>query len=877
MPDWPRYSACLIPATHLGILRGMNKIRLPSQFQLFSLMILSVITPAVSVFAEPTLDDPYIWLESVDSAKAMQWVHAENDKTLAVLEKDPRYAGLYADALAIAESKDRIPAPSMVGGEILNFWQDADHVHGIWRRTTLESYQSDSPQWTTVLDLDALSKTEKGNWFWKGADFVEPTEHRSMVNLSDGGEDAVSVREFDLPTARFVENGFQLSRAKQRVAWEDENTLLMARAFDPTELTSSGYAYVVRRLKRGQALKDAQEVFRGTAKDGGYGVTPVALHDGTGHSAVVINRPLTTFEKEDYLLTSAGVAKLALPHKSQIQTMVDGKIIVSLAEDWTIDGVTLRQGSLVAVDLAEATQDPAHLKPVVIYAPGARESFSQAAATRDALIVTTLDNVRGRAFICRPGADGAWSRRKLDVADNATIGVADADFHSETVFLSVTGFLQPSSLWLADADSLRLKEVKTLLPKFDASRDAVEQFEAVSSDGTKVPYFVVHPVDMKLDGSNPTILNAYGGFQISETPFYSANIGKLWLEHGGVFVLANIRGGGEFGPAWHEAGLKTHRQLIYDDFASVARDLISRKITSPRRLGIEGGSNGGLLMGVELTQHPELWNAVDIQVPLLDMVRFEQIAAGESWVGEFGSVSNAQERAFLTSISPYANLHRGVTYPAPLVWTTTTPYDGDTAIKLYLREIGQVKLLTPQEEIELAARIKKGDKKAREQMIKANLRLVVKIAHDYENFGLPLLDLINEGNIGLMKAVERFDPAKGGKLSTYGSWWIKQSIKRALANQSKTIRLPVHLVDKISKMRRTAMKLQEVFGREPTDEELAEEMGMSPSGAWPRCARRPSAPLRWTRPSATMNPTILPRWCRTKTPKRPTNSWRKKP
>lgn len=601
----------------------------------------------------------------------MQWVHAENDKTLAILEKDPRYAGLYADALAIAEAKDRIPAPSMVGGQILNFWQDADHVHGIWRRTKMEGYQSDSPQWTTVLDLDDLSKVEKANWFWKGANFDEPAERHCMIDLSDGGEDAVTVREFDLPSARFVESGFQLPRAKQRVTWEDENTLLIARASDPAELTSSGYPFVVRRLKRGQALQAAQEVFRGTAQDGGYGVTPFALHDGAGHRAVVINRPLTTFEFEHYLLIESRAAKLALPHKSQIHDLVEGKLIVGLAEDWTTGGVTLRQGSLVAVDLSAATKDPDHLKPVVIYAPGPRESFGQAAATRDALIVTTLENVRGRAFIYRLQADGSWSHSKLDVADNETIGIADASIHSGEAFLSVAGFLQPSSLWLVNADSKDLKLVKTLPPKFDATHDVVEQFEAVSSDGTKVPYFIVHPAGMKLDGNNPTLLNAYGGFQISETPVYSPNIGKLWLERGGVFVLANIRGGGEFGPAWHEAGLKTHRQIIYDDFAAVARDLIARKITSARRLGIEGGSNGGLLMGVEITQHPELWNAVDIQVPLLDMVRFEQIAAGESWVGEFGSVSNAQERAFLTSISPYGNLRRGVSYPQPLVWTTT--------------------------------------------------------------------------------------------------------------------------------------------------------------------------------------------------------------
>ena len=506
--------------------------------------------------AAPNTNDPYIWLEEVDSARAMQWVQAENSKTLGVLEKDPRYGGFYEEALAIAEAKDRIPAPTTLGGQIFNFWQDADHVHGVWRRTTLESYEKDSPQWTTVLDLDELSKAEKANWFWKGAAYEEPEERRCMVHLSDGGEDAVTLREFDVPSARFVENGFQLSRAKQRVAWENENTLLIARALDSNELTASGYPFVVRRLQRGQALPEAREVFRGTAKDGGYGVTPIDLQDGTGHRAIVILRPLSTFESEIYLLAGGNFVRLALPPKSEIQTLVDGKMIVSLAEDWTPGGIVLHQGSLIAVDLAAATQDPDHLKPVVIYAPGPRESLGEAAATRNALLVTALDNVRGRVFVCRPETNGAWSRRKLELADNTTISIADADLHSDLAFLSVAGFLQPPSLWLENIASKSLKQVKTLPPKFDGTRDVVEQFEAASSDGTRIPYFIVHPMAMKLDGNNPTILNAYGGFQISETPVYSANMGKLWLERGGVFVLANIRGGGEFGPAWHEAGLK---------------------------------------------------------------------------------------------------------------------------------------------------------------------------------------------------------------------------------------------------------------------------------------------------------------------------------
>ena len=636
------------------------------------LMVLSTSTRAgTDPSASPT-NDPYLWLEDIDGSNAMKWVRAENEKTLAVLEKDSRFETLYSDALKISEAKDRIPSPEIVHGEVLNFWQDADHVRGIWRRTSLDSYQTDSPQWTTILDLDQLAKSEKANWVWKGAEFEEPQQTRCMISLSDGGEDATTEREFDLPSARFVENGFRLPKAKQRIAWEDGDTLLVSTALTTNELTSSGYPYVVRRVKRGHALEAAPVIFRGKQDDGGYGVSPFLMADGTGHRNMFIERPLTTFEREYYIERDGTFARLAVPPKWSFETMLDGKLVVQANEDWSTKSAKVRAGSVVSIDLEAAKQNPGALEPAIIYSPGPRESVNGIAATRDALVLATLDNVRGRAFLYRPGAGGAWSRTQLDFPDNISVHIRDSDIHSDVAILGMEGFLQPSSLWLAKtAGTEKLKLIKTLPAKFDASRDVVEQFEARSTDGVKIPYFVVHPKDMKFDGDNPTLMTAYGGFQVSLTPNYSATTGKLWLERDGVFVLANIRGGGEFGPAWHEAGLKTHRQIIYDDFASVARDLVARKITRTRRLGIYGGSNGGLLMGVEFNQHPDLWNAVCIEVPLLDMVRFEKIQAGESWVGEYGSMSNPEQAAFLKSISPYANVHRGQSYPQPFIWTTS--------------------------------------------------------------------------------------------------------------------------------------------------------------------------------------------------------------
>ncbi len=422
-------------------------------------------------------------------------------------------------------------------------------------------------------------------------------------------------------------------------------------------------------MRRGEALSAAREIFRGKREDVEVDVS--SLEDGSGHKAILIQRAISFFETENYLLAPGGPVKLNLPLKVDIQELLAGRLLIKLNQAWTAGARRLPEGALVSIELRDALSDPRHLHPRLVYAPGPLETLAQAGATRSRLIVTIYRNVKGHAFGYAPSDDGGCRRRELALPDNASISVVAADWRSERAFLGVTGFLLPSSLWLLDAANGEPAKIKELPPKFDASDCVVDQLQATSRDGTRIPYFVVHRAAMKLDGENPTILHAYGGFQVSLTPSYSADIGKLWLERGGVYVLANIRGGGEFGPAWHEAGLKTHRQRIYDDFAAVAEDLIARKITSARRLGIQGGSNGGLLMGVEFTQHPSLWNAVDIQVPLLDMLRFEQIAAGSSWVGEYGSVVHPRERAFLASISPYDNLRRGVQYPQPFIWTTT--------------------------------------------------------------------------------------------------------------------------------------------------------------------------------------------------------------
>lgn len=620
--------------------------------------------PAFAQSKPMTDTDPYIWLEDKDGAKPLAWVEAENARTLPRLQNDPRYKAFYGEALAIAAAKDRIPMPDQRFGRIYNFWRDADHPQGIWRWTTPADYAGTTPRWTTVLDLDALSKAEGKKWVWKGASCLQPDERLCLVALSEGGEDAISYREFDLAAGRFVEGGFALPKSKQGASWLDKDTLLVSRDWGQGTMTASSYPFVVKAVKRGQPLEAAKEIFRGQPTDQ-LGTYAGVITDGQGNRLVTIVRRTTFFGGETHVWTPAGTKKLDIPARAFPAGMVAGRVLFQTSDPWG----TVPAGAVASAPLAEVQAGT--VKPVVLFAPNSRQSVDEVVTTKDHVVLIYNDNVRGRAAVYTP-ANAGWTARPIALPDNVSLGVASADDKSDHGYLSVTGFLTPTTLLPLDAATARAgAPVKTMPARFDAADLVVEQHEATSTDGTKVPYFVVHRRGLTLDGTTPTIMTAYGGFEVSMLPTYAATVGKLWLERGGAYVLANVRGGGEFGPAWHDAGRKTKRQVIYDDFASVAKDLIARRITSPQTLGIYGGSNGGLLMGVEFNQHPDLWKAVTIQVPLLDMIRYEQIAAGASWVDEYGSVDVPAEKAFLETISPYQNIKKGVAYPEPYIWTTT--------------------------------------------------------------------------------------------------------------------------------------------------------------------------------------------------------------
>ncbi|HWH21685.1 MAG TPA: prolyl oligopeptidase family serine peptidase, partial [Allosphingosinicella sp.] len=615
-------------------------------------------------------EDPFTWLEEIEGEKALAWARAENEKSLGVLEKDPRYAAFYANALRILEAQDRIPFVSIQPNGLYNFWQDPKHVRGIWRRTTLDSYRTDNPTWETVLDIDALSAAENANWVFQGATCLMPEYRRCMVTLSNGGKDANVIREYDVIEKKFVDGGFSLPEAKQNIAWLDENTLLVAREWGEGTLTKSGYPFVVKALKRGQKLEEAREVFRGSPED--VRAFPFVLRDEAGKvQGAGAARAVNFFDNEYTLFTPGGNVKLPIPKKSSPAGISQGRLLLTLREDWSPKpGLSFKSGSVLSYDLEEWKGGPTTAMPSLVFAPGPRQTLGGMATTKDRMILTILDNVRGKAFTY-DYAGGSWKATPVDLPRNSTIGIAAASSNDNRAMFTVTDYLTPTTLSLFDAGTGKLEKLKASPSRFDASNHVIEQLEATSKDGTKIPYFLVRPKTAKRDGSTPTLLYGYGGFQISQVPNYAGPMGKLWLEQGNAYVVANLRGGGEFGPTWHQAAQGANKQRTWDDYIAVAEDLVKRKITSPRRLGVVGGSQGGLLVGTAITQRPDLFNAAIVQVPLFDMLRYHKMSAGASWIGEYGDPEKPEQRAWIEGYSPYQKLVAGRKYPTPFILTST--------------------------------------------------------------------------------------------------------------------------------------------------------------------------------------------------------------
>lgn len=612
---------------------------------------------APAALAQTPAADPFIWLEDIDSPRAMAWVEAQNARTAKRLETDPRYAEFLAEGRAIFTATDRVPKPSFRAGGVDNFWQDAQHTHGVWRHAPLASYRTDAPAWDVILDVDKLAKDEGRNWFWKGATCLKPDETLCIVRLSNGGGDAVELREFDTRTKTFVDGGFRSPEGKQAADWLDRDTLVASREWTPGEVTESGYAYMVKTVSRSG---EAKEIFRGEKSDVQVSAS-VLRGEGGKAEGVLIRRGVSFFESEHSLYSGGKLTPIPLPRKAQYQAYVDGRMVFNLQEAWN----GFSAGALIAYDPKDLAA-----KPALIFQPGPRQAIQVVSDTKDRLAVELLEDVKG-AIDVYDLKDGKWAVQRLALPKDETLTIVSTSGRDDQLFVGAEGFLTPSSLWLADAATGKAQKVKTLPARFDGSKARVDQYWATSSDGAKIPYFVVRPKAARLDGSIPTLMYGYGGFEVAKPPVYIPEMGKIWLERGGAYVIANIRGGGEFGPAWHQAVLREKRQLAFDDFAAVARDLEARKITSPRRLGIYGRSNGGVLTTVSLTQHPELWNAVVVESPLVDMLRYHKLSAGASWVGEYGNPDVPADHAFIARYDGYLNLKPGQTYPEPYVTTNT--------------------------------------------------------------------------------------------------------------------------------------------------------------------------------------------------------------
>jgi len=616
--------------------------------------------------------DDYLWLEDVASERALDWVGARNAESEAALAARPDYATLRTRLKSILDSKERIPYAGRHAGLYYNFWRDADHPRGLWRRTTLEEYRKPEPAWETVLDLDRLARDEDENWVWAGVTPLKPGGDRALVSLSRGGGDAHVVREFDLAGKQFVAGGFTLPEAKSSVGWIDRDTLFVGTDFGPDAMTSSGYPRIVKEWRRGTPLEAATTVYEAQPDD----LSASAWHDATpGHEHDFVQRQIGFYSSEMFVRRDGQLVKLPKPDDANAFTVRD-QVVVELRSSWAVDGTTWPQGALLAMDFERFMAGEHAFE--ALFTPTPTTSLDGVAATRGAILLTILDNVKNRIVELRRSetAGGGWQRRDVAVqgigSGMGALGVSSVDeFESDQYFLTVTDFLTPSSLYLCDAGSDARQPLKSMPAFFNTDPFMVRQFAAKSKDGTMVPYFVVMRKDTEYDGANPTLLYGYGGFEVSLTPFYSGITGAAWLEQGGVYVLANIRGGGEFGPRWHQGALKEKRQHAFDDFIAVAQDLGRRNITGPRHLGIMGGSNGGLLVGAVLTQRPELFNAVVCQVPLLDMRRYHQLLAGASWMGEYGDPDNPAEWEVIRRYSPYQNVSADKQYPRVLFTTST--------------------------------------------------------------------------------------------------------------------------------------------------------------------------------------------------------------
>lgn len=616
--------------------------------------------------------DPYLWLEEVEGLRALDFVKTNNEKTLNVLKADPHFKGLEADIRKIYFAQDRVPTVYQMNGMLYNFWQDQEHVRGIWRRTDLKSYKTANPKWELILDIDDLAKKEGENWVWKAANCYPLNQDKCLISLSRGGKDAKVVREFDLSAKKFVSDGFIIPESKSRASWIDENTLYIGVDSGPESMTDSGYPRTVKIWKRDQKLEEARLVFEGEKKDVAVS-SYVNFYDGK--LIPVFTRALTFYEEESRFVHADGsMTKIIMPTDAESKGTFKDFFLFLLRSDLKAGEKIFKTGSLVALPLKSVIAEDKTFKDLeLVFEPTEKRFLEDAAVTKNHILLEIKDNIQGKIVSATYKRPHEWTHDSIDLGDNGVASVISTEDEHDDFIASYTDFKTPATYYFGNAHNpeARLEVIKKSTARFDSSELVSEQKFAKSKDGTMIPYFIVHKKSLKFDGKNPTLLYGYGGFEVSMLPYYSGVLGKSWMEKGGVYVLANIRGGGEFGPAWHQAAVKENRQIVFDDFIAIAEDLIKEKITSPAHLGIQGGSNGGLLVGGTFIQRPDLFNAVLCEVPLLDMFRYHKLLAGASWMGEYGNPDEPAMRKIIGKYSPYQNVKAGKRYPEVFFLTST--------------------------------------------------------------------------------------------------------------------------------------------------------------------------------------------------------------
>ncbi|PBC00249.1 prolyl oligopeptidase family protein [Mesorhizobium sp. WSM3862] len=624
-------------------------------------------SPMAQTQPELPVEDPFLWLEDRNGKEALEWVHRQNATTVAELQGDPSYQAAFETALDLMTAEDNIPVGSALAGCVYNFWQDKTNALGLWRRTTVASYKTDKPEWETILDFDQLSAKEGVKWVFGGASRLYPDFDRCLLFMSPDGGDASEMREFDIATKSFVEDGFRAPASKSGFSWLDGDTVIVSAAFEDEDKTQSGYPRVIKLWRRGTKLEEATPIFEGEKNHLAVG-GGVEFDGDKKH--VMLGKTIDFFTSHSFLRLASGEnRRIPLPDDATDTAIFKGQLVFGVRSPWTApDGTRCLPDGLHSVDFDRWIETGSFEPVETLLKPEPRVSIAGLARTQDRLFINLMDNVRGKVVVCDRTGNG-WSVKPVDLPDNGNVGISHAEHFGSSVSFSFTDFLTPSSIIWSDDNGDSLQTVKSQPPRFDASPYVSEQFEARSKDGTMIPYFVVRRRDQT--GPVPALLYGYGGFEVPLLPGYAGIRGRLWLDKGNAYVQANIRGGGEFGPAWHQAALKGKRQKAFDDFAAVAEDVVRRGITTAAQLGIQGGSNGGLLTGVSLTQRPELFGAVIIDVPLLDMLRYTELPPGASWMAEYGDPSKPEEAAWLAAYSPYQRVATSAVYPPVLLMTST--------------------------------------------------------------------------------------------------------------------------------------------------------------------------------------------------------------